>query len=335
MSFNDNLLRAIKGEPIRAVWFMRQAGRYLEEYKKLREKYSIFEIIKNPEICAYITKLPVDKLNVDAAILFSDITIIFEPMGIDFEIVEDKGPIVRKTLDEKDIKNLPIIEPYESLNFIYKSIKILKGELNVPLIGFSAGPFTLAVYLIEGLRNKDFLKTKEFMFKEKILFDLLMEKLSMNIYKFLEFQIKCGVDVIQIFDSWVGSLSPNTFKMFVLNHVKNLVLRLRRYNIPIIYFSLNTYSILEMLNELDVDVISVDWRIEIKKAREIIKDKVIQGNLDPAILFADFEVIKRETTEILKNINYKHIFNVGHGILPNTPFINVKNLVNFVKEFKT
>ncbi|MEO0159043.1 MAG: uroporphyrinogen decarboxylase [candidate division WOR-3 bacterium] len=334
MNFNDNLLRAIRGEPIRAIWFMRQAGRYLSEYKKLREKYNIFEMIKNPEISAYITKLPVDKLNVDGAILFSDITIIFEPMGIDFEIVENKGPVIRKVLNEDDIRNLIIIEPFESLDFVYKTIKILKSELNVPLIGFSAGPFTLAVYLIEGTRSKDFLKIKEFMLKNPTLFDLLMEKLTINIYKFLEFQIKAGVDIIQIFDSWIGCLSPNIFKLFILKHIKNLVSKLKQYNIPIIYFSLNTYSILHILNELDVDVISIDWRIDIGKAREILKDKVIQGNLDPAILLADFEIIKKETMEILKSINYKHIFNLGHGILPNTPFINVKKLVDFVKEVK-
>jgi len=331
MKFNNNLIEVIKGRKNRAIWFMRQAGRYLDEYKKIREKYNILEIIKNPELCAYITMLPVKKLNVDAGILFSDISIIFEAMNIDFEIVENKGPIIRKTLSLDDIKNLRVIEDFH-LDYVYETIKILKKELNVPLIGFSGGPFTIAVYLIEGSRTKDFNKIKEFMIKYPNMFDLLMEKLSENIYKFLEFQIISGCDLVQIFDSWVGCLSPNLYRKFILRHIENIVNKLKKYEIPIIYFSLNTYSILEILNETNIDIISIDWRIDIKKARDILKNKVIQGNLDPFILLSDFEYIKNEAIYILNSLKDKHIFNLGHGILPNTPFDNVKKLVDFIKE---
>lgn len=329
---NNKLLRAIKGERVRPIWFMRQAGRYLPEYKKIREKYSLIQIIKNPELIVYITKLPVDKLKVDAAILFSDISLIFEGMNVVFDIVEKKGPIVYEPISEDDIKNLRIVDNFEFLSFISSAIKILKNELEVPLIGFSGGPFTLAVYLIEGSRSNNFNKITNFIQSYPSLTHLLLEKITLNVFKFLEFQIKSGVDLIQIFDSWAGFAPTHIFQKFILPHLHTLFSLLKPKNVPIIYFTLNSKSIISLANTLNADVISIDWSVNIKKARELIKNKAIQGNLNPAVLLSDFPTIKKETIKILNGIKEKHIFNLGHGILPQTPFDNVKMLVDFIRE---
>lgn len=316
------------------VWFMRQAGRYMPEYQKIRQKYDFLTMCKTPEIAAEVTLQPVKILGVDAAILFSDILIPLEAMGLKVEFIDEKGPQVSPNIrtagDLKIIGELNI----EKIDFVFEAIRILIKELNVPLIGFAASPFTLATYVIEGGSTKEFVNTKRFMFSEAEGFHKLMSLFTSATLKYLNEQIKTGVHAVQIFDTWAGILSPFDYEIFVKPYVKRLIEGLK--NVPVIYFCSNTAGLIHHLKELNADVLSIDWRIDIQEAAELFNTKPLQGNLDPlTLLGTEEEIFKRAERVLIGARGAKsHIFNLGHGVNIHTSVDKLKKLVDFVHEFK-
>jgi uroporphyrinogen decarboxylase len=335
---NDTFLKACRGENVdyTPVWLMRQAGRYLPEYQAIRASVDFLTLCKTPELAAEVTLQPVDILKVDAAILFSDILIPVESMGMRLEFSDKEGPILSEPIRGKSaVEKIIIPDIEEDLPFILETIRILRKELEnkVPLIGFSGAPFTLATYMIEGGTSKNFLNTKKMMFQHSGVFDYLMEKLTITVISYLSAQIKAGVQAIQIFDTWAGTLTPVDYKKFVLPYVKRTVSDLKKEGVPIIYFVNDCAGILKEVKKLDADVIGIDWRIDISDAiKKLGKKTVIQGNLDPCALFLPKESLEERVKDILwKGENAKgHIFNLGHGILPQTPVENVIAMVEAV-----
>mgnify|MGYP000170980745 FL=1 len=332
---NTRFLKACNNEKVDTipVWFMRQAGRYLPQYRKIREKHSIVEIIKNPEICSYISILPVKELNVDACILFSDLTTPLIFMDVEFDIVENEGPILLKTIENyKDILNLKDFDE-RKIYFVGETISILKQISNVPIIGFIGGQFTFVSYLVEGRSTRNFIKTKFLMLNETKIWNYLMEKITENLFMFAKYQIENGIDALQIFDSWIYVLGSYEFEMYVLPYLENLISKLKLFKVPIIYFSLGDLAI-KFIDRINADVFSIDWRVDISQLFKINKKFAIQGNLDPCVLLTSFENIKLRVEMLLSQINNNkgYIFNCGHGILPQTPVENVKMLVEFVHQ---
>jgi uroporphyrinogen decarboxylase len=334
---NDNFLKACRGEKTdyTPVWIMRQAGRYLPEYRKVREKVDFLTLCKTPELAAEVTIQPIEILKVDAAILFSDILIPLEPMGIRLEFSESKGPIIHNPISsEADIENLWDFNPYEELLFISETIKLLRKHIKVPLIGFSGAPFTLATYMIEGGASKNFLKTKKIMYQCPKCFSKLMELITTNTIKYLNFQIDAGVQALQVFDSWAGVLSPQDFYFHALPYVQKIIKELN-HRVPIIYFAFNSSSMIDLVRTSGAHVVGIDWRIDISQAVEKLgRDVSIQGNLDPCILFGTQKLIKERISDILFGAKGArgHIFNLGHGILPETPVENVIFMVDAVHQ---
>jgi uroporphyrinogen decarboxylase len=342
---NDTFLKACRGEevPYTPVWIMRQAGRYLKQYQKIRKKVDFLTLCKTPELAAEVTIQPINALGVDAAILFSDILIPVEAMGMELKFYEKKGPVFKNPIrDRAAVNKLTIPEPEESINFVLETIKILRKDLSgkVPLIGFSGAPFTLATYMIEGRTSKNFLQTKKMIFQAPDLYTFLMDKITQTVIKYLKAQIKTGVHAIQLFDTWVGVLSPRDYEEFAFPYVKKVIdalhLEVGNEEIPIIYFANNCSGILEKIKDIGADVISIDWRINIDDAIKRLGYNVsIQGNLDPCVLFLPKEKIEERVKEILKRASSArgHIFNLGHGILPETPAENVVAMVEMVHKF--
>ena len=331
----SNFLKALRGEPVDAtpVWFMRQAGRYQKEYRELRKKYGILEIARNPELITYVTLLPEKNMDIDALILFSDIMLPLEAMGIRFEIQPGVGPVVENPVRKvEDVEKLRIIDPEGDLPFLFEAIRMIKSFSKLPLIGFSGAPFTLLSYMVEGGPSRNFLRVKRFIHNEKEAFTLVMDKLTESIVLYLREQIKAGVDAVQIFDSWVGALSPADYREFILPFMKKLIGQVQ--GVPVIHFGVNTGGILDLMAEAGGDVVGVDWRVRIDRAWEMFPDKGIQGNLDPALLLTEWGDVKRATIEILNAVQGKrgHIFNLGHGVLPETDPDMLKRLVDFVHE---
>ncbi len=332
---NTRFLKACNNEKVDTipVWFMRQAGRYLKEYRKIREKYNILEIIKNPEVCSYVSMLPVKELNVDACILFSDLTTPLIFMGVEFDIVENEGPIISRTIENyNDILSLKSFDE-RKIQFVGETISILRQISDVPIIGFIGGPFTFVSYLVEGKSTRNFIKTKFLMLNETKIWDCLMEKITENLFMFAKYQIESGVDALQIFDSWIYVLGSYEFENYILPYLENLISKLRVFKVPIIYFSLGDLAI-KFIDRINANVISVDWRIDISQLFKINKKFAIQGNLDPCILLSSFDNIKSRVEILLNQINKNkgYIFNCGHGILPQTPVENVRKLVEFIHE---
>ncbi|HMK61955.1 MAG TPA: uroporphyrinogen decarboxylase [Dissulfurispiraceae bacterium] len=333
----DAFLRACRGEKAdyAPVWIMRQAGRYLPEYRKIREKVDFLTLCKTPELAAEVTMQPVNILKVDAAILFSDILIPIEAMGMKLEFSESKGPILYNPIcDEISLLRLKSLNPEEDVPFVTDTIKMLQRELKVPLIGFSGAPFTLATYMIEGGSTKNFIKSKTMMYQNPALFCRLMEKLTEAVISYLLAQIDAGVDAVQVFDSWVGSLSPLDFDIFALPYVQKIIAAVKN-RVPVIYFAFNGSAMLSRVKLSGADVVGLDWRIEAEDAVKVLgHDCSIQGNLDPCILFGSRELIKERAAKILKSGQKArgHIFNLGHGILPETPVDNAKAVVEAVHE---
>ena len=319
---------------------MRQAGRYLPGYRRLREKYDVLTICKTPELCAEATILPVEQLGVDAAIIFADIMLPVEAMGISFRIEESLGPVIQNPVSSMaDVESLRIVEPQRDLRFLLDGIRLVKERLNgkVPLIGFAGAPFTLASYIIEGRPSRDFVKTKSLMYKDSETWHELMEKLAHMVSVYLRAQIEAGVEAVQLFDSWVGCLSPQDYEEYALPYSKQIFRDLSSTNVPTIHFGTQTTTLLELMKEAGGDVIGVDWRIPIDEAWKRVGDGVgIQGNLDPAALLGSFELTKTKAEDVLRRVSGRagHIFNLGHGVLPNTPVENVSRLVNLVHEYK-
>ncbi|MGD0175992.1 MAG: uroporphyrinogen decarboxylase [Candidatus Bathyarchaeia archaeon] len=335
---NDRLIKACRRQPVDAtpVWFMRQAGRYLPEYRKIREKHDVISICKDPSLCAKVTTLPVETLGVDAAIMFADIMLPLQGMGIRFEIKEGLGPLIQQPIRSMgDVSSLTDLDPKNDVPFVLEAIAQTKKMLDVPLIGFSGAPFTLASYIIEGRSTRDFVNTKTLMYRDPKTWHALMDRLSTAMASYLRAQIKAGVDVVQLFDSWVGCLSPQDYHQYVLPYSRRIFKELEATGVPRIHFGTGTSNLLEEMRQAGGDVFGVDWRIPIDLAwARLGSDVAIQGNLDPAVLLGNPELIRSQATEILTKTRGKvgHIFNLGHGMLPETSPQNVIELVKFVHD---
>jgi uroporphyrinogen decarboxylase len=336
----DRFLRACRREPVDTtpVWFMRQAGRYMAEYRTIREKYSLLEICYHPELAAEVTLQPVRALGVDAAILFADILLPAIPLGVGLEFAKGEGPVLQNpvhTID--DVKKLRPVNPETDLGYVMEAIRILHGTLGgVPLIGFSGAPFTVASYLIEGGSSREFLKTKLMMYSAPDVWHALMEKLSDVLRDYLVAQIHAGAQAVQVFDSWVGALSPQDYETFVLPYSQKVLQAAQQENVPVIHFGTNTTTLLPLMKRAGGDVIGLDWRIPLDDGWKILGNNVaVQGNLDPVTLFAPLPEIKARVHDILRRADGKpgHIFNLGHGILQHTPVDNVKAVVDMVHEY--
>ena len=338
---NDTFLRVCRGEEVEytPVWLMRQAGRYLPQYQAVRANVDFLTLCKTPKLAAEVTLQPVDILGVDAAILFSDILIPVEAMGLRLAFSEKQGPVISEPVRNRSaVDRLIIPDAEEDMPFVPETIRILRKELEnkVPLIGFSGAPFTLATYVIEGGTSKNFLHTKKMMFQHSGVFSYLMEKLTVTVISYLSAQIKAGAQVIQLFDTWAGMLSPVEYKEFVLPYVKKAISELRKHGVPIIYFTNECAGILKEVRKSGADVIGFDWRIDISDAiKKVGKNVVVQGNLDPCELFLSKEKLEDRVKDILwKGESAKgHIFNLGHGVLPETPVESVIALVEAVHKY--
>ena len=340
MAINERFLRACRLEPVDTtpVWFMRQAGRYMAEYRAIREKYSLLEICHHPELAAEVTLQPVRALGVDAAILFADILLPVIPLGLGLEFAKGEGPVIGKPVCSlEDVRSLNHVDTGTDLGYVMEAIGLLRAELNgIPLIGFCGAPFTVASYIIEGGSSRDFLKTKTMMYSAPEVFHALMEKLSVVLSDYLVAQIRAGAQAVQVFDSWVGALSPQDYETFVLPHSQKVLEAAKAENVPVIHFGTNTTTLLPLMKRAGGDVIGLDWRIPLDEGRALLgEDVAVQGNLDPALLFAPLSEIKARVHDILRRAAGRpgHIFNLGHGILQNTPVDNVKAVVDMVHEY--
>ena len=317
---------------------MRQAGRYLPQYRKIREKHDVVSICKDPDLCSQVTTLPVDVLGVDAAIMFADIMLPLEGLGVEFEIKEGVGPIIQKPIrDLQTAQSLSDLDPKNDVPFVLEAIKETKKRLGgrVPLIGFCGAPFTLASYMIEGRPSRDFVNTKTLMYRDPKTWQLLMDALSTGMSLYLQAQIRAGVDAVQLFDSWVGCLSPQDYREYVLPYSRRIMKDLEGTGVPRIHFGTGTSNFLVEMKEAGGDVFSIDWRIPIDVAwQRLGTDVAIQGNLDPTVLMADQTLIESQAATILKRVGGRpgHIFNLGHGMLPEVPTEKVVELVKFVHE---
>jgi uroporphyrinogen decarboxylase len=340
MAINERFLRACRREPVDAtpVWFMRQAGRYMAEYRAIREKYSLLEICHHPELATEVTLQPVRALGVDAAILFADILLPVIPLGLGLEFAKGEGPVISRPVRTlEDVRALNPVDPETDLGYVMEAIRILRMELNgIPLIGFCGAPFTVASYIIEGGSSREFLKTKTMMYSAPEVFHALMEKLSVVLSDYLVAQIRAGAEAVQVFDSWVGALSPQDYETFVLPYSQNVLEAAKAENVPVIHFGTNTTTLLPLMKRAGGDVIGLDWRIPLDDGWALLgEDVAVQGNLDPALLFAPLSEITTRVHDILRRAAGRpgHIFNLGHGILQNTPVDNVKAVVDMVHEY--
>ena len=333
---NDRFLKACRREPVDAtpVWFMRQAGRYMAEYRALRERHSLLEICRTPDLATEVTMQPVLRVDVDAAILFSDLLLPLEPMGLPFDFVKGEGPQIEQPIQgDADIARLRVFEPRDALSHVLKAIEQIQRELDgrVPLIGFAGAPFTLASYAIEGGHSNNFAKTKALMYGHPESWHRLCEKLADIVADYLVAQIEAGVDAVQVFDSWVGTLNAADYREFAMPHTRRIFDAVGA-RVPTIHFGTGTATILEELRDAGGDVIGVDWRIPIDEAWERIGDRAVQGNLDPTVLLGPVARMMQQTDDILARVAGRpgHIFNLGHGILPSTPVEHVQMLAQYV-----
>jgi uroporphyrinogen decarboxylase len=333
----DRFLRACRREPtdVTPVWFMRQAGRYMPEYRALRAKHTLIELCKTPELAVEVTLQPLS-MGMDAAILFADILLMLEPMGAPFEFAKGEGPIVHEPVrDRAGIDKLRLFEPEEGLGYVLEAVRLLRKELDgkTPLIGFSGAPFTIASYLIEGGKSSDYRRTKQMMWSEPDAFQALMGKIAENVRRYLKAQIAAGAQAVQLFDSWIGALSPADYREHVMPHLKHILSDVEKTGVPVIHFGTNTSTLLHLQREAGGTVLGTDWRLTIDEAwRRIGHDRAIQGNLDPLLLCAPPEVAEKRAKAILKEAGGRpgHIFNLGHGIIPETPVDNVKRMIDVV-----
>ncbi len=333
--FNDRFLRACRRESVDVtpIWIMRQAGRYLPEYRQLREKHPMLELCTSPELAAEVTLMPLRRFELDAAILFSDLTIPFLAMGVPFTLKENVGPVIAHPLrTAEDVTALRVMEPEEDLPFVMESIRLLRQRLNVPLIGFAGAPFTLAAYLVEGGASRDYSRVRALMYSQPQLWNTLLSLLAENVVRFLKAQIEAGAQAVQLFDSWVGAVSPVTYRRHLLPVMQRIVGDLKPLGAPIIYFGTGTASLLEAMRETGADVIGVDWRIPLDEAWQQLGECAIQGNMDPAVMLASADVVRAEAQDVLQRAGGRkgHIFNLGHGVLPETPVENVQVLIDTV-----
>ena len=334
---NSVFMRACRREPVpyTPIWLMRQAGRYMREYREVREKTTFLELCKNPALAAEVTVTAVERLGVDAAIIFADILLILEPLGIELEFAKGEGPVIHNPVrNPPDVDRLRELQDPNALEFVYEAISQTRRALkpDIPLIGFCGAPFTLASYMTEGGGSKNYLHTKRLMYDDPGAWHAMMSLISRALVKYLNAQIAAGAQAVQLFDSWVGCLSPDDYREFVLPHTQS-VIRGVTPGVPVIHFGTGTATLLELMREAGGDVIGLDWRVRLDEGWERVgHDVAIMGNLDPVVLFAKQDVLRAQAKKILDQAQGRpgHIFNLGHGILPETPVENVIALVEMV-----
>jgi uroporphyrinogen decarboxylase len=340
-SMNSRFLDACRRRPtdVRPVWFMRQAGRYMKQYRDIRAKAGILEICKRPDLAAQVTLQPVEILDVDAAIIFADLLLPVEPMGLKLKFVSGEGPVIDNPVRTSDDVDSLSISSTDELGYVGEAIRIAVQQLagRVPLIGFVGAPFTLASYMIEGGPSRNFIRTKQMMYQDETLWRRLMGKLVDVLGPFALSQVTAGARAIQVFDSWVGALGPDDYVRYVAPYSRALIERIRTASVPVIHFGTGAAGFFRELHAAGGDVIGVDWRINIDQAwMDISYRSAVQGNLDPAVLFAPLPELRMRVHELLKRTGTRpgHIFNLGHGILPETPVDHVRAVVEYVREFK-
>jgi uroporphyrinogen decarboxylase len=337
----SRFLDACKRRPtdVRPVWFMRQAGRYLRQYREVRSKHGILEMCKRPDLAATVTLQPIELLDVDAAIIFADLLLPVEPMGLKLRYVESKGPIIDNPVrTSDDIDSLSTVNT-DDLGYVGESIQMVSRALNgrIPVIGFVGAPFTMASYIIEGGASKSFIKTKRMMYSDETMWRRLMGKIVDVLAPFAVMQVASGARAIQVFDSWVGALGADDYVRYAAPYSRALIERIRQAGVPVIHFGTGASGYFRELHAAGGDVMGVDWRMNIDQAwMDISYRAAIQGNLDPVALFAPLSELKVKVHELLKRTGTRpgHIFNLGHGILPETPVENVKAVVQMVREFR-
>jgi uroporphyrinogen decarboxylase len=317
---------------------MRQAGRYMSEYRALRERYSLLELCRTPDLATEVTLQPLRRIDVDAAILFSDLLLPLEPLGITFDFIRGEGPAIDNPIQgEADIDRLRTFEPREALAHVLEAIRMIKGELagRLPLIGFAGAPFTLASYAIEGGHSNNFARTKALMYGTPAAWHRLCERLSDVSAEYLAAQVEAGVDAVQVFDSWVGALNASDYREFILPHTRRIFERLAAFQVPAIHFGVGTGAILAELRAAGGDVIGADWRTPLDEAwQRIGLDRAIQGNLDPTLLLGPLDRALGAADDVLARAGGRlgHIFNLGHGILPGTPVDHVQAIARYVHQ---
>ena len=339
----DRFLRACRREPVDVtpVWFMRQAGRYMSDYRALRQRYSLLQICAHPELAVAVTLQPVDVIDVDAAILFSDLLLPFTPMGLAFDFVKGEGPSVEHPIrSAADVQRVRVIEPRESMAHVLETIGLLRSELEhkVPLIGFGGAPFTMAAYAIEGGPSTSYARTKAFMFSQPAAWHTLCDRFASVMAEYLVAQVEAGAQAIQVFDSWVGQLSRADYREYALPHTRRIFDALARTGVPTIHFGVSTGAILGEMKLAGGDVIGVDWRMPLDDAWAIVgRDRAVQGNLDPTRLLGPEHGLFAAADDVLLRAGGRpgHIFNLGHGILPETSLERVQALARHVHGFRT
>jgi uroporphyrinogen decarboxylase len=335
---NDLLIRAARGEEVERVpvWMMRQAGRILPEYRAVREKAGSFiTLATTPEMAAEVTLQPVDILGVDAAIIFSDILVVPEAMGLPYEMIEAKGPIFPKTIKTpKDVENLKISDAESDLGYVLQAIDIVKKELagRVPLIGFAGAPFTIYCYMVEGKGSKTFSVAKKMLFSNPKMAHALLQKITDSTIAYLKAQAVHGADLIQIFDSWAGILSPEQYRQFSLPYIAQICNAINE--VPVTVFAKGAFFARKEMSKLNCEVVGLDWNMDIKESRKMIPNKTLQGNLDPCVLYAPYKEIERQTKKMLKTFGkQRYIANLGHGVYPDTDPEKVKCFIETVKSW--
>jgi len=336
---NDLILRAARGEKVERtpVWLMRQAGRVLPEYRQVRSKMGGFkELVETPEFACEVTIQPIDILDVDAAIIFSDILVIPEAMGLPYQMIEAKGPWFEKTIHTvHDVEQLKIATP-DDLHYVMDAIKLTKHGLNgrVPLIGFAGAPWTIFAYMIEGSGSKTFSKAKKFLYTQPLVAHQLLQKITDSTINYLKGQIAAGADMLQLFDSWAGVLSPEQYNEFALKYISQICDALK--DIPFTVFAKDAHFARKAMGQLNCSTIGLDWTMDIAESRAMIgNNKTLQGNMDPCLLYADYATIKKETIKMLHAFGQqKHIANLGHGLYPDIEKDKVKCFVDTIKEFR-
>jgi len=318
------------------IWLMRQAGRYMREYREVRARMSFLELCKTPELAAEVTVTAAERLNVDAAIIFADILLIVEPMGLELEFAKGEGPTIHNPVREgRDVDRLREIETVEPLEFVFEAIRLTRRSLrpNIPLIGFAGAPFTLASYIVEGGASRNYIQTKTLMYGDSGAWHAMMALIARGLSKYLNAQIEAGAQAVQLFDSWVGCLSPDDYREYVLPHTRAVIQNITP-GTPVIHFGTGTSALLELMREAGGDVIGLDWRVDLSEAWARLGEVAVMGNLDPVALFSTPDVIREQAKRILDRASGRpgHIFNLGHGILPETPVENVIALVDAVHE---
>ncbi len=335
---NSPFMRACRREsvPYTPIWLMRQAGRYMTEYREVRARTGFLELCKTPELAAEVTVTAAERLGVDAAIIFADILLILEPMGIDLEFAKGEGPLIHNPVRSSiDVDRLREVDEVGSLDFVFEAIRHTRRALkpDLPLIGFSGAPFTLASYMVEGSGSKNYVNTKRLMYDDSGAWHAMMELISRALSRYLNAQIDAGAQAVQIFDSWVGCLSPDDYREFVQPHTRRVIDGVKP-GTPVIHFGTGTAALLELMREAGGDVIGFDWRVNLADAWKRVGDVAVMGNLDPVQLFANREFVRAQAQRILDQAGGRngHIFNLGHGILPETDVDNVIALVDAVHE---